>query len=209
MKFSRKDQRTLLYIVGVLLIIAVYFLYFNNKQSELDEAQSEVKKLEGEVEILRDYEEHTKTYKRETESYYTAIGRITENFPEDVKEENIFMFARELETYVGIGVTDITIGEQAQLDAAGKGKRQKKLYVTQAQMVFGGNYGQTLSVIERMMNFPLKRNIVAMTLTSDEETGLLVGNITMDLYKVKGEGQTYEKPYTGVTIPGQRLDIFN
>ncbi len=209
MKFSRKDQRTLLYIVGVLLIIAVYFLYFTNKQSELDEAQSEVKKLESEVSVLRNYEKSMKTYERETNSYYDAIGRITVNFPEDVKEENIFMYARELETDCLVGVTDVTIGEQTQMYAVGKGKRQKKMYVTQAQMVFGGNYTETLSIIDKMMNFPLKRNIVAMTLTSDEETGLLVGNITMDLFKVKGEGQTYEKPYTGVTIPGSRLDIFN
>lgn len=208
MKFSRKDQRTLLYIVGVLLIIAVYFLYFTNKQSELEEAQNEVDKLDHELAVLREYETSMKTYEREIKKYHSAIEEVTEEFPLDVKEENVFMYGRELELATGIGITGITISDPTLMDTVGSGERQKKLYLTQAQMVFGGYYSQVKDVINMTMNFPLKRNIVALTLTSDEETGVLIGNITLNLYNIKGNGQVYDKPYTGIMIPERKPDIF-
>lgn len=207
MNFSRKNQRTLLYIIGILLIIAVYFLYFTNKQSELEEAQNEVKELNSEVDTLRKYETNMRAYEKDIEEYYDEIDNITKDFPLDVKEENVFMYSRMLELS-GVGVTGVTIGDPTLLDTVGSGERKKKLYETQAQIVFGGFYSETKDIIGATMNYPLKRNIVALTLTRDEETGVLVGNITMNLYTLKGNGQVYDKPYTGVTLPGSKPDIF-
>lgn len=209
MKFSRKDQRTLLYVVGVLLIIAVYFLYFSNQQTKLKETESEISKLKDEVDVLKNYEKNTKKYKRLVNEYYAKIDDMTMQFPKDVKEENIFMFGRQLETSIGVGVTGITIGEETLMNTFGVGERQKTLYGKQSQIVFGGEYVQVKQVIDMIMQNALKRNIVALTLTRDEETGILVGNVTMNLYRLHGKGQGYEKPNTGVSIPGARPDIFN
>lgn len=207
MNFSRKNQRTLLYIIGVLLIIAVYFLYFTSKQSELDEAQNEVKELKKEVSTLKEYETHMLGYEEDITEFYSEIENLTKDFPLDVKEENVFMYSRMLELS-GIGVTGVTIGDPTLLNTVGSGERKKKLYETQAQIVFGGFYSETKDIIGATMNYPLKRNIVALTLTRDEETGILVGNITMNLYTLKGNGQVYDKPYTGVTLPESKPDIF-
>lgn len=202
MKISRKDQKTLLYILGVLMVIAVYFLYYSSKQTELEALQSEVDQLYSEVLELEDYEINNATYKKNMKEYYSQIDDMVSEFPSGIKEETSVMYGRELETGLGIKVSNIVMTPSALLSSFGVGERQKHLYSSTVTMNVAGSYEQIKQMIQGVNDYDDKRTITSISLSRDSATGNLNGTVVMNLYSLSGKDRMFEEPDTGVTNHG-------
>lgn len=207
MKIAKKEQKMLLYVLGLLMLIAVYFLYYSAKQTELDELQDEVNSLHSEVQKLEDYEFNSKDYQNDTKRYYKEIEEIASKFPALVKEEDGNMYMRGLEQGYGVEVSNITMQPLALLSSFGVGERQKNLYSMQVGVTMSGSYDAMKQVIENIQQNPDKRNITALSLNYDPNTGLLSGNASLNLYAMSGKDKEYATPQTRVGV-NSTLNIF-
>lgn len=202
MKISKKDQKTLLYILGVIMVIAVYFLYYSSKQKDLEALQSEVDSLYTEVVELEDYEVNNKLYKDNTKKYYNEIDAMVNEFPAGVKEESVIMYSKELENVIGVNTNNVTMTPATLISSFGVGERQKHLYATNVTMTIDGNYDQIKKVIDNIYSYPDKRTLTSVSLSYDSATGNLTGSMVMNLYALSGKDRMYQKPNTGITNHG-------
>lgn len=207
MKIARKEQKLLLYVVGLLLLLAVYFLYFSNKQTELDDLQDEVDSLYSEVQKLEEYDMYSSTYQKQTKEYYEEIENLSGKFPAMVKEEDCDMYMRSLETEIGVEVSNITMQPVALLSSFGVGERQKSLYTMQTGVQMSGSYDNLKQVINSIQTCPDKRNITALSAAYDSNTGLLSISATVNLYALSGKDKSYTPPNTGAA-GGQKPNVF-
>lgn len=197
MSIKKRDQKILLYIIGVLLFVAVYFLYFSNKRTEIAELETEVEGLQEQIRELEDYELNEARYKKETKEYYDEIEDIAEQFPADIKEETVIMYGRNLETEVGVSVTNMSMSVPTLLNSFGVGERQKYLYGTAVTINFSGDYDMTKRIVEHIQMNEDKRNITTLNLSYSPESGGLTGTATLNLYSMTGKDQIYTEPDTG------------
>lgn len=202
MKISRKDQKTLLYVLGVLMIIAVYFLYYSSKQTDLEALQGEVDKLEAEVMELEDYEKNNNEYKKKMQDYYDSIDAMINEFPAEIKEETSIMYGREMETNLGMKVSSIEMTPATLLNTFGVGERQKHLYSSTIKMSATGTYDMVKSMIAGIKEYDDKRTLTSISLTYDNSTANLNVAAVMNLYAIAGKDRIYEKPDTGFVEHG-------
>lgn len=202
MKISRKDQKTLLYILGVLMVIAVYFLYYSSKQAELETLQGEVDKLYSEVLELEDYEINNNRYKNDMNSYYEQIDDMVDEFPAGIKEETSIIYGRGLETKYGMNVSSVVMTPSTLLSSFGVGERQKHLYSSTVTMNVSGSYEQIKNMIKDANENEDKRTITSISLARDSATGNLTGSVVMNLYSLSGKDRIFEEPDTGIDSHG-------
>lgn len=197
MKIARKEQKTLLMVVGLLLVIAVYFLFYSKKQTEIEELDAEVSQLRLQVMELEDYELNSERYKEDTQKYYQQIDDMVGQFPAEVKEETSIMYGRELETQIGMQISGITMTPSALLNSFGVGERQKHLYSSTVTINFTGDYTMVKDMISNIQNYTDRRNMTSISMQYDSNTGALVGTATMNLFALAGKDKIYQKPDTG------------
>ncbi|MCM1282453.1 MAG: hypothetical protein NC180_08105 [Muribaculaceae bacterium] len=67
---------------------------------------------------------------------------------------------------------------------------------------FTSDYSDMKSVFARLMSNRNRRNVADMSMTYDTETGLIVGNLGVNMYYLGGTDKIYEKPDAGTVIKG-------
>lgn len=197
MKISKKDQKTLLYVLGVLMVVAVYFLFYSSKQEELQALQDEVDVLHAEVMQLEEYELNSVTYKKNIEKYYAQIADMADDFPAAVKEESIVMYARNLEKDFTTSVSRVDMSPSALVSSFGVGERQKHLYNAGVTLAFTGSYDSVKNVIQDVYDDHEKKALTSLNLSYDNSTGGLSVQAKMNFYSLAGKDQIYEEPDTG------------
>ena len=204
MRIAKKEQKTLLMAVGLLLLLAVYFLFYTKKQTEIDDLESEVNQLGSQVAELEEYEANSEKYRKDTEGYYKKIEEMVSQFPAEIKEETSIMYGRELETQIGLKVSSITMTPSALLNSFGVGDRQKHLYSSTVTINFSGDYAMVKDMVHNINQYHDRRNMTNVSIQYDTGTGSLVGTATMNLFGLVGKDKVYEKPNTGIEMHGTK-----
>lgn len=202
MNSSRKIWKAFLYLTGVLMVIGVYFLYYNDKQTQLNEVQEEVDRLQEEVAVLEKHKLNSQQYQEDTQAYYKQVDELVAEYPAEIKEETSIMVGSELEAVSGVTVSNIQIEPSVCVTGFGVGERQKELYSSAMTVDFTGNYDMIQKMIGNIQDGDDKRAITSLTLSYDDQTGDFVGNAKIALYAISGKGRVYVEPDTGQVEQG-------
>ena len=114
MSISKKDIKLLLYVGGILLLIAGYFLgyqHFAEIQVTLDE---ENVNLQSQVVRLNDIYMNQEMYIEQTQTFNQEIQAIYESFPAEVREEDAILYGRGLEKDYEMKISSIGISKANQ-----------------------------------------------------------------------------------------------
>lgn len=109
LKLKRRDLIILLYAAGIVLAALVYFLYFQPKLQENEAAATENFSLLTQYQNLATLNAKQEEYKSKIETDKLEIEQMTQNFPADIKAEDEILYARKLETDLGIAVSDVGV----------------------------------------------------------------------------------------------------
>lgn len=109
LKLKRRDLIILLYVAGIVLAALVYFLYFQPKLQENEAAATENFSLLTQYQNLATLSAKQEEYKSKIETDKLEIEQMTQNFPADIKAEDEILYARKLETDLGIAVSDVGV----------------------------------------------------------------------------------------------------
>lgn len=270
---SKKDAKLLLYAGGILLLVLAYFLGYQKFMEQREVLEAERSSLRQQVNRLDEIYAGKDEYEKQTLAYDGEMTQIFNNYPADVREENLILYASELERKHEIRFTNIGIspamqiyslgdsvgagtaegtasestgtaesaaaaestgtaesadaaGTEADADAAAAEDQEQKLdeqlgildeasvelpQISLCNMAvaydFTTGYNDCKSVFAMILESAEKKTVSAISLTYDTETGLLNGNMNVNMYYMTGTDKIYEEPDAGSIVHGKE-DLF-
>ena len=199
---TAKQAMTYVLALGFVVLLAVYFLVYkayNDKAEALE--KSNITKQQR-VDELKVFYDNLSMYNAEIEQYQAQIAAWLDEFPADVKEEDIIVLALDTEKVAFVGYTNINIGGREALRTISAATMQlAKMENLTQDVIF---VERTVSYVNITDYFNLKKCVDAINnsanrltisniaYSKNEETGELEGTIEVTFYSVRGTGKEYE-----------------
>lgn len=241
---TRSAVKLLIGLLGALTFLISYFLLLPKLQAQTEVLEKENEILKEQQRQITDLARNEDTYREQTKLYGEEIAQIIEKYPACILEEDVILFARELEKGAVISVSDVGITQANLLYAmnartassagASTGAQNSakggvelgildestivcpdyNLYSVAASYDFTADYKNMKAAFAQILSDPDKRNVPQISLTRDENTGMLIGSLSVKLYYMENTGKIYNKPDPGVVIKGNEnpfgtLDVPN
>lgn len=206
MNMSKRDQKLLIYVGGILLLVLVYFLFYRNMADSNEVLKREISTLVQERDRLTALSERAGEYTTETERMTGESKEIILKFPPDMREEDSIVYAHMLETLSEMHISTIEIDSKQLIYTTSTGTTMN-LYDMPITYTFTVGYDSFKTVTDLILRNPDKRNMESITLSFDNGTGKLVGTTDINMYYLLGTDEIYEEP-TVRPMPQGLEDIF-
>lgn len=232
---SPKERDMLIGLVGVLIAVAVWFLYASPTIEKTDALRSENTTLSVTASEYESVNLRVDEYSEGIIKNGAEVLEVTDRYPGEVRTEDQLMFwanissSYPLQLFFGdieieerdavaltgvedLGDVTVTDNEDGTFTVADSDVED----ITAKYVLYGApmgmNFNCTYEGMKNMFNYIIKqynKNVILGTeIKYDETTGVLTGNIAVELYYIEG----LDKPYTPTFIPavpaGQK-DVFH
>lgn len=230
---TRSAIKLLIGFLGVLAFLISYFLLLPRLQAQSEALETENGILKEQQREITDLALNEDTYREQAKLFEQEIAQIIEKYPACILEEDVIVFARELEkeatvsvSAVGMSPANLLYAMNAQtapsaadtdtnaqnaskggvdlgiLDESAIVCPDYNLYSVAASYDFESDYKNMKAAFAQILSHTDKRNVPEMSLTRDDQSGLLIGNLGVNLYYMTNTGKIYSKPDPGVVITG-------
>jgi len=199
MKISKHDQKLILVLLGLAIFLAAYFgicRSFNNKKSDIE---SQITELQAQVDTLNGYLANQTTYQSEIDRISSEISAEFAKYPDDVRSEDLIMYATELEEKIGLNISSISISSPEVVSTFSVPEQSGDSYeVVPIAVVKEGmtvqctlSYEQLKKLIDYIYANSEKSDIANLSMSYDAENADLFGTITIDKYFIVSADYTY------------------
>ena len=200
------NQKTFLGVtlVGLVLVVLVYVFVYLDYTQRTEELEQSNTALAAEVRELEEYNTNMESYKVEIEEIKAAISEIFDEYPSDVREEDVIMLAVGLQERNVIDFDAINMEEKESVytvepylvTAAALEGMNDSLVFTQKHAVYVNEttYTELKSVIQQIYESDNRIGIDNIVYSKNEEYGVLEGNIDLYFYSLAGTGKEYQAP---------------
>lgn len=195
MKISKKDARLLLYTGGILTILLVFLWVYRPAQEQNEALRAENAELEVELAARQEHAVLKDEYQQKTVTMQAEIDETLSIFPAAVKEEDIILYANELEEKSDMEIANIGIGAVNQIGQMGE---TKFLNDTQVGYTFTVSYDDMKKMVEAIQSHDDKRNVESVVLSFDSATAKIIGTMNVNFYSMTGTEKEYKEPQ----VPG-------
>lgn len=195
MKISKKDAKLLLYTAGLLTLLLVFVLVYQPKREEIEALEIENAELQAELAEREIHAAKKEEYLTQTKKMRAQIDETFSIFPAAVKEEDIILYAHELETKADLEIASVSIGALNQIWETGE---EKQLYGSIVGYTFTVPYDDLKRTVEAIQTHDDKRNVESVVLSFDAASGKIIGSMNVNFYSMTGNGKEYQEP----EIPG-------
>ncbi len=200
-KISEKQIALYVTFVGFLLLAAVYFLVFNTYMDKSEVIEKSNQALNTRVNELKVYYDNMTFYNEEMVRMEEEMNTWLNEFPADVKEEDVIVLALDTEEVATIDYTNINVGERKSLKTipietvqpAGIEELQQELVFVERQVSYINkvDYTNLKECITAINNMPERMVISNITYARDTENNSLEGTIEVTFYSVIGTNKEY------------------
>ena len=115
MKISSKQVFTYTLLLGVLVLVAFYFLSFTKKMEAKDALIASNKKLDERVQSLKGYYDKQEEYRQEMAAMEPEIDEILNKYVPNVREEDVIMQAVNTQRSAAVKYNSINIASNKDL----------------------------------------------------------------------------------------------
>ena len=201
MNVSKHDQKIILVILGLIVFLAAYFgvcKTFNEKKSGVE---SQISVLNSQLRELQGYSASKTTYEDGISKIDTDINVELVKYPNDVRSEDMVMYATKLEKEIGIIIDKISIvsPEVVSKFSVSKKSGESSTFAPVAAVRTGLtitcdlNYQQLKELIDYIYATSEKTAISKLAVGYNVETGKLLGVITIEKYFLASADYTYNE----------------
>lgn len=200
-KLSAKQVMTYVLLIGLLVLLAVYYFVYISYNDQAEAIENSNRTLQERVDVLEEYYNNMETYQAEITVMQNQVNALLDEFPADVKEEDVIVMALDTEENAVIDYTNINIGEREALktiDAAMvltagmENLTQDLIFVERVGTYINTtNYQELKKCVETINGSEGRLSINNIVYTRNEDTGLLAGTIEVTYYSVLGTGKAY------------------
>ncbi len=228
MKLSKRDVNLLLTFVGILLVVVTYFFVFTKLQEKTVEVEAENNRLQVAVNKLDNLRSNRDFYESETARYQQENAEMKNVYPSAILNADKILFAKKLEDRFGLFVSFLGMNTAESLDVvypeadvvsvddelngietppAPTNPNGIYLYRHGLDLNLETGYGSIKNALHYIVNDPEQKSIHALTLTFNENTGVLSGTMSVSMYSMTGTNVVYRRPdFTGISTGTE--DIF-
>lgn len=200
-KDTAKKTMTYVLLLGALLLVAVYFLVYKKYNDMAAAINSSNITLAERVNELKEYYDNLDAYNAEIDMMQQQVNEWLDEFPADVKEEDIIVLALDTEEAAYVAYTNINIQERTALrtipativQPAGMENLTSDIIFVERKTSYVNttDYFNIKNCVEVINNSDNRLVISNITYSENEETGLLDGTIEVTFYSVIGTGKEY------------------
>lgn len=190
-QIPKSTQKLLYYLGGLILVVLVYFLVFQNFKAISEELKVTVADLKAEELQLIEMKEHQEENQAAIAKMTREIKDMLKGFPANVMEEDGIWHASRLEEGIEVLINEMEFS-QRNLVAAGT-QSDYSLFVTPIIYRFSSvGYADMKEMISKMTTADVICNVESVKVAYDEDNGLLQGELICNHYSVEGGDQQYE-----------------
>lgn len=211
MSISKRDQSLLLVLLGLVVVLLAYFFVYNNFKGKADAAQAENASLQPRLEELQSYYSNLPVYQDGIEEISDKVEKELNSFPGDVRSEDMIVYGNELETKLGLTVSNMSFSEPqlvSQFSVPKQDENDETVLVPYAALSAEMNisaqmsYKQMLDFITYIYDKSVHTTLENISVSYDSETGNLTGSATMTKYFMSDSEYVYEETKVGEYTSG-------
>ena len=225
MSISERDKKILIVFVGILIFALVYYFPIRSYTEDAEKLNTEnvgltAKLAELEAKVARESE-----IKAETTNYEADTLALVAKFPSFLQVENEIMDIVGLEKELKVEVPLITVNTPVEMKGSDTPEAETtqappqeastteapvadetgvapavankyKLYDMSTNINYKGGYDSLKKFLDKIAKSTDKKSINSVSLTFDNKTGNLDGNIVYDSYFLAGSDRPYEEIIT-------------
>lgn len=195
-KLADTEIRLIFFLLGVIVFALSYNFLYKEFVAEQDALEIQKTSLNREVLDLKKIEKNKAKYENDVVVMKGEIDAVVESVPSDAKVEDNIIYVADLETNHNMKVSNLGLGEPEALymmnqsgnNEIDNGKILYKVPLNISTIVSYKDIKETLTAIDEDQE---KKAVDKITLTYDEETGDLQGDITVNAYYLLNSGKEY------------------
>lgn len=197
MRISKKALNYILCALGVMILLAGYFMVYMDFSSKTDTVNSETQTLNTRLSTLNGYNTSLQKYKTTIDQDKTDINTVLSKFYSAEKPEDFLALAINIQNKLGPNVTGMTFAEPVVIfningvadtnDVKTPVKPQKlTTYLISATINAGMKYDQMKQTLDYILAQPDVTKLNRLNMTFDSATGLINGSFVVDKYYITG-----------------------
>jgi hypothetical protein len=204
MNLSVRDQKLILILLGIVIFIGVYLGVYSNYDKKAEALEQEMAALQPRLSELQAYRDKSEEYRRGIDEAKEIISAELGQYPNDVRSEDMLMYAVELENEVGLNVSSAAFTEAEYImDLRSVREKADGSYETVAVSAYRSSmdvacsltYPELKNTIEYINYTPYCTRLNSLAVSYDAETGELTGSVKIDKYFITGLDDTYYETY--------------
>ena len=216
MKLSDRDKRLLLYIVGIATLALVYSLVYTKYNDKTTALENETASINNTINTLQNLISETESYQEEEAEISEENMTIMAQYPANVMTSDIILYVNSLANKHNIEISTVGMNQVTSLDCeypsydalsdtgaaitvTGENPDGIYLYEHTIEFNFESGYEDLKDALEDMLDDGEQKSIHSISLSYNQESGTLTGNITAGMYSMTGTGLEYARPtFSGI-----------
>ena len=212
MKLSKRDVKLLLMLLGLIALIASFYLVYSPAKERREAIETQNVDLQNQVSRLEELNASKAEYEQSILDMNDEIAALTAEFPAATKEEDGIYFAHLMEANVGgdISISAVTLGNpevvlvtevtETSADAstveggAAATVSEYTMYRTHNGFVYNTGYNGLKNLVNTINNQMDKITIQSLSANFNTSTGLLSGSVDTNFFTMEGTEREYSKP---------------
>lgn len=200
-KTDSKKIMTYVLLLGLVALLGVYFLVYKKYIDATEVLENQNRTLRTRVAELKEYYDNIETYNAEMDSMLSEVKADLDEFPADVKEEDMLVLALDTMKKAEIGYTGISISERTGYyeipEETVKGAEdedlteQLKFISRTTQYVNTVDYANLKNTVKTILESDEKKNINLITYSRNNDETALEGTISVTFFYATGTGKEY------------------
>ncbi len=199
MNISKRDLRLVLILLSILIFILAYFLVYSKYETRTGEVETQKKELQTKLSQLQGYSNKLGEYEQAIESNKQTIKNEIAHYPNDVRSEELIMYAVDLEDEVGLSIStasfsgpQLVMPLRAILERDGTTENLTlTAYRNTLSITAELTYQQLKSFIDYINYTTYVTKLNTANLSFDSETGELMSTIIIDKFFITGADAEY------------------
>lgn len=203
-KITSKQVFTYVFLLGIIAIVAVYFLVYKKNMDLAAQKNASNDTLQVCVDALKQYYDAEPEYLAKMEPMQKEIDEILAPYPSKTMEEDLIMQAVNTQMITPITYSSIALGQNTVMRAigadvvtnAGIEKYQEQINFVERKATYTNqiDYPGLKDAIRAIQESDYMIGINSISYVTMGTEGKLSGSLDLSFYSVSGTGKEYVKP---------------
>ena len=195
-KLSLRDVNMILVVVGLVILVATYFLVYQNFSAKNAELDSQLTEREDHLKELQGYYDNLKEYERGTSEGKVNIAANLSKLPRGIQSEDFLVYIMESTDSVNADLFSVNFNDQNQISTFSTviDGHKKECQGYQVSASFNGqmNYAQLKSYLDYVYNQSDNITFVdSFVVTYNGENAKLNTTFALSKYFITFDGSEY------------------
>lgn len=209
MKITQKYIQYILLLLIVAIAAGAYYFGYVGFIEKANSVKQSNKAIEARISELNDKETQRDEWTQAIVKSDEDIKKLLVKYGPGNTPEKDIMFIRALEDASDMTVSSMTFTQDTPLfvseDLDENGNPVTELDSSMLSIAYSTTYEGLKKCMDFINGYEERMNVSTFTASTNQETGLVTGNMVLNLYGVKDANHKYEEPF----VPGISLGVDN